>query len=773
MEKKQLRYSIIFFIILSIFSKISFSINQTNIWYFGNHAGLDFNSGSPVALTNGQIQTDEGCSSISDESGNLLFYTDGRTVWNKTHWSMPNGYGLMGGTSSTQSAIIIKKPGAAKIYYIFTANQAYNSQGIRYSEVNMQLDGGKGDVTIKNMLLQTPSTEKLTAVRHCNGVDIWIITHDWGTDVFRSFLVSSAGISPTSVTSSVGLVSSGNENNKIGYLKASPDGNKLASAIWGSEVNRFELFDFDKRTGVVSNAILFPCIPAGSGAYGVEFSPDGSKLYGAVLSPARIYQFNLCAGSNSAIANSGVLIGTSTAILAGALQIGPDNKIYMAKYASNSLGVINNPNEAGVACNYVDCGVSLGNRESSIGLPNFMSGYSTTSTATFFTFINCNRVLFTAPENSPSTCSGMNNPVTGVSWNFNDPASGLDNYSNSLNPTHLFPHAGTYHITMVMSYSCGIDTVKQDISILQNANFATLTNIDSNICLGQSVVLTSVGGEAYSWNTGENTSSIIVSPSVTYTYSVIVSNTVGCKDTLKQKIFVHEKPNVGIMGRDTICQGNPVVLKAYGGKSYKWNTGDTDAEIRIEPEKTALYSVMISNGFCSEAASLNVVVKETPEVNVSSPNSAETYTEFNASGGESYQWYPSEGLSCSTCPDPIASPAETTTYCLAVTGRNGCVDSSYVTATISVIYIPNAFSPDDNNINDVFKPKLKEVRNYQFLIFNRWGDKVFQTSNPDEGWNGYYKGNLCEQSSYVYKINFIDNERQAFHEYTGNVTLLR
>ena len=90
---------------------------------FWKEAGLDFNSGSPVALTNGQLNTTEGCTTISDKNGNLLFYTDGSVVYDKSHQVMPNGYGLLGHYSSTQSAIIVPKPNNPNLYYIFTVDQ--------------------------------------------------------------------------------------------------------------------------------------------------------------------------------------------------------------------------------------------------------------------------------------------------------------------------------------------------------------------------------------------------------------------------------------------------------------------------------------------------------------------------------------------------------------------------------------------------------------------------------------------------------------------------
>jgi hypothetical protein len=102
---------------------------EGNVWYFGENAGLDFNSGSPVALTDGMLNTDEGCASICDANGSLLFYTDGMTVYNRNHGIMPNGTGLLGHSSSTQSAIIVKKPMSNNLYYIFTVDYIGNTNG--------------------------------------------------------------------------------------------------------------------------------------------------------------------------------------------------------------------------------------------------------------------------------------------------------------------------------------------------------------------------------------------------------------------------------------------------------------------------------------------------------------------------------------------------------------------------------------------------------------------------------------------------------------------
>jgi len=142
----KLKPLLVYFLMAIFFSAMA--QNETNIWYFGQNAGLDFNSGPPVVITDGALNTGEGCSVISDEEGNLLFYTDGILVWDKTHTQMTNGYDLMGHISSSQSALIVSKPGTNTNYYIFTVDAQFGLNGLRYSEVDMTQRGGLGDVLV-------------------------------------------------------------------------------------------------------------------------------------------------------------------------------------------------------------------------------------------------------------------------------------------------------------------------------------------------------------------------------------------------------------------------------------------------------------------------------------------------------------------------------------------------------------------------------------------------------------------------------------------------
>ena len=224
---------------------VSHAQGEANIWYFGQNAGLDFNSGSPVALINGQLVTDEGCATISNSNGQLLFYTDGITVYNRNHVIMLNGTGLMGHPSSTQSATVVPMPGSNNLYYIFTTDNEHDPNGFRYSIVDMNLDGGNGAVTTtKNVLVYTPTIENLGITKHGNGQDYWIITHGWNSNNFIAYQLTSTGLNLTPIVTPIGQIITGSPTDYVaaGTIKISPSGSKLA---FTSVSDIAQLFNFN------------------------------------------------------------------------------------------------------------------------------------------------------------------------------------------------------------------------------------------------------------------------------------------------------------------------------------------------------------------------------------------------------------------------------------------------------------------------------------------------------------------------------------------------
>ena len=512
-----MRFRLLSLLLASMISmQAQFNNKETNIWYFGNYAGLDFNTTPPTILTNGALNTIEGCATICNASGNLLFYTDGINVYNASHTVMPNGSGLQGNSSSSQSAIIAKQPGSTNIYYIFTNSGPYG-MGMGYSIVDMSLASGQGSVTTKNFTLQTSSSEKLTSVKHCNGIDTWVIMHKWNSDEFCAYLLTAAGLNSVAVTSTIGTVHTLGSN-FAGCMKTSPNGKKLGLAIY--QMGNFELFDFNTATGAITNSLVLGSNI--SGAYGCEFSPDGTKFYGSTgMNPGNLYQWNLCAGSPSAIASSDVAIFNSTAGIA-AMQNAADGKIYIARFNQNFLGVINNPNALGTSCNYVDLGQSIQPKMTVWSIPNFICNFRNEAHPYTYT-LTCNTGSFTAPVIQSTAVCAASSSVINVKWNFGDPSS-ASNTSSLSNPSHVFTSAGTYTTKMIVEYDCGLpDTVSQTVQVISLAPTLSISGVFT-VCTNEKRTYTVSGANTYTWTGTNQTPTLQISTpssSTTLNYSVM------------------------------------------------------------------------------------------------------------------------------------------------------------------------------------------------------------------------------------------------------------
>ncbi|MFL5753347.1 MAG: gliding motility-associated C-terminal domain-containing protein [Bacteroidia bacterium] len=606
------------FLFLSIFwLGISLAQNQQNIWYFGDKAGLDFNSGVPVAVTNGQMFANEGCASICDNSGSLLFYTNGVDVWNKNHVIMPNGSGLTGNVSTTQAALIFPVPSNPSQYYIFTLASLAGSNGLRYSIVDMNLQNGAGDITItKNIALHNSCTEKMTAVQMCNG-NVWVIIHEWNTNNFRVYPVTSAGVGPA-IVSSVGTVHQGGSQpyfNSAGYLKVSKQCDRLALAI--RDVSTVEVFDFNKTTGIVSNPLSLSS-PGFNTLYGVEFSPDGSKLYVSSILGGSVFQYNLLAGSAASISASAVVVGTFTGYIA-ALQRAVDNKIYVAKEYSYTIGpsfidVIDNPNLSGVACNYISNAVSLSGKSSLGGLPNFpLIDVSDTSSVTV-----AGDTVICAGESTVLTALGAQN----YEWS--------DNLGNNA-VVIVFPVNTTKYT--VTSLGCGNDTAEITVNVDPLPDISIMAG-DSSVCPGEQVSLIAVTSfpVQYQWSGGgSNQQVLLVNPYTATDYYITVTSA-GCSnsDTIRITVakpaysdFEYEQIKVceSIIRFNNTSSGSDT---SSTGCSWSFGDGSQSDSCNVthnyDPGSYSVLLIENPNTACADSMLRIITVTETQPVVLNVPN---------------------------------------------------------------------------------------------------------------------------------------------------------
>lgn len=464
------------FFLIFLTSIISYSQGEANYWYFGENAGINFNTSTPTPLTDGKLNTREGCSSFSDASGNLLFYSDGTTVWNKNHTAMPNGTGLKGHPSSTQSAMIIPKPNSSTIFYIFTVGArvgGIGDYGFNYYTVDMTADGGLGDVIAGpedlSKLNSNNWSEKVAAIKGNECDTFWVVSYDFNN--FYAYKVSSTGVNSTAVISNAQYTS----GDKRGYLKISPDGKKLAIAHMADAT--MLLYDFNDITGEITNKIDLPLSGTANKPYGVEFSASSQKLYVNASNDyynnnnssennnpsnhfSTLFQFDVSLPSASEIAASRVIIDSQN-LYRGALQLGPNQKIYRALSKTYSdgipaLGVIESPDKNGLACNYQHASIPLAGNNSTQGLPPFIASLLLpVEIVDNFTFENLNNT-------SVNRCIGENYTLTPQNiqgtpmykWTFNNAV--ISNSATLNLPNLTKANEGSYYLEIDTTNDCGV-----------------------------------------------------------------------------------------------------------------------------------------------------------------------------------------------------------------------------------------------------------------------------------------------------------------------------
>jgi gliding motility-associated-like protein len=562
---------------------------EANIWYFGDSAGLDFNTDPPTALLGSQMLILEGCASIADSNGQLLFYTNGMTVWNKQHQVMSNGTGLHGGNSPVQGNIIVQKPGSNHEYYIFTSNDGTTINnavvyGLTYSIVDMNLSSGLGAVTTKNVLIADTVRQGMCAVKHGNTNSVWIVVSDRNnyTDTLRAFELSVNGVNSTPISSGVNFSTAVYE-----VLKFSRNGKRAIQRISSSQ---FLVFDFNDTLGTMD---LKYALNVQNYLFGLEFSPSGRYVYASMGgTPYNIVQFDLDAGGQSAVANSAVTMGNVPTL---GMQLAPNGKIYCARNNFDSIAVIHHPDSGGLACNYQRDGQYLGGRVGFQRFPQFVQS------------IFRPQLIF----QSEDTCELAETKfianvfyaeTDSIIWDFGDTAStSNDTIGDSV--THVFSNWGPFTVvaTAYVNYYEDSVLVHDTLTLTKNIFIHPLPIIDLGndtiLCEGDSLTIlnsNTVLNMQYLWSDSTTDEFIqIIEPD---TYWVQTSTICGVAfDTI---VIDSVLPAFVDLGDDSIlCVGDTVTLDGtVAGGYYLWQDNSTDSVFNAFT--TGTYTVA-SSGICN------------------------------------------------------------------------------------------------------------------------------------------------------------------------------
>ena len=498
---------------------------ENHQWIFGHNNGLNFNSGVPVFFQ-AALESREGAASVSDKDGNLLFYSNGNSVWDANHNVMPNGSGLLGNGSispmvpgsSTQGVAIVQFIDNRKKYYVFVLEAVENIifppyllAYLRYSVVDMSLNNGLGAVIAaqKNVIVDSAIGEQMYISRG-DGCNYWLIVHSLSQPVYKAFMIDVSGIHPPVVSQGI------YKNFLSGEMKLSSDETKIALTVHTTmdtmgNPGAIELGNFNKVTGVVSGVIPIDTLNLYD-KYGLSFSPDNSKLYSSNY-PSNLVQYDISSYPDAAaINNSKTVIATGG--FAG-MRIGPDQKIYIAPAWPGSIAYIariNDPDLAGTACNLdanalpmpaysffpngTEVGVNLG---SPVVVLNGADG----------TVHNTEEISLCPGDSIILSADGS---YTNFHWE-----------NGATERERMVKSAGIYWVTE--KQGCGI--IVDSFKVYQPDPVSGISESDTSLCAGASVILHAFSGmeSLYLWSNGSNTDTIIVAqPGV---YRIAITNNCG------------------------------------------------------------------------------------------------------------------------------------------------------------------------------------------------------------------------------------------------------
>jgi gliding motility-associated-like protein len=616
-----MRSKLLHIYIFSLLFQTGLSQSRNNIWYFGDKAGIDFNSANPIILTNGQLVHAEGIASISDQSGRLEFYTNGIKVWNADNQTMFNGNGLLGNNSTSQ-ILIVPKPGDCTKYYIFVPPTQGDEGFLSYNEVDMTKQNGLGEVVQKNVVVKTGGTERICATLKANNRDYWVVVQGSDDNKYYSYSVTDAGVNLTPVISSAGLSYFGAD--RVGVIKFSPSGNKMVVTN-GNGQKICQLFDFDIATGTVTNPIEL----AQFSTYGAEFSVNGNKLYTSSYDDYAVHQFSVDAGSAAAIVASKIELFFDPTLKGGAMQLATDGKIYVCKANKPFLDVINFPNNVGIACGFTVNGLNLLGRVGLAGMPNFIKAYSFAN--------NCGKLI---AQYEPQGC-GNNFKIT-LSAQFGQApyTYSLDGTNYQSSPVFLNQASGDK-----IAYAKDANQILKQVAIKildnQSINIKEI-KITQNLICGQkngsleveienglAPILYSLDG--INFQTNNSFTSLKDS-----TYIVTIKDQNGCTTNKSVTIIPLALPKI-YAGADTfVFIGNDAILKAIdlnnaGFSSYKWQPSYNIANPLLQSttalvDKDIEYTVIAKNTISGCETSDKIQIRVVTDADIYIPN---TFTPNN------------------------------------------------------------------------------------------------------------------------------------------------
>ncbi|MBZ0097737.1 MAG: gliding motility-associated C-terminal domain-containing protein, partial [Taibaiella sp.] len=351
-----------------------------------------------------------------------------------------------------------------------------------------------------------------------------------------------------------------------------------------------------------------------------------------------------------------------------------------------------------------------------------------------------------------------------------------------------------YTVTGVDSIGC---KATDNVTVTVNPLPAINAGEDVTACEGVPVQLNATGGVNYTWLPAAGLSCTncpdpVATLNNTTTYTVNGTDANGCTNIDAVTVNIINRQEVSYSRDDSICIGEEIELFATGGTHYTWSPADNlsnagGANTKASPASTTQYRVIIKQGDCFiDTGYATIFVFGPPEINAGPDQHLqggnEVRLETRSSNVATYEWTPADGLSCTGCANPVASPRRTTTYLVRVASAQGCTAEDdvtvYITCSGDQLFIANTFTPNNDGVNDLFFPQGKGLTTVQrFSVYSRWGELLFDRQNiplndATYGWDGTYKSEPLKPDVFVYVVRAVCEDGQPI-EIKGDISLIR
>lgn len=735
-------------------------------WTLGDSIGLNFKGEVPLNWSNSSMFANEGCTTMSDDNGNLMFYSNGVSVWNKDHQPMPNGSNLFGNLSASQGVVAVPYPGSKTKYILFT-NDAIEwtfFNGLRYNIIDMALDNGRGDIVAgqKNIWLAGMSSEMITAVQNDNGKDYWLITHEAFGDRFLVYEINSNGINTTPITIQAGPVIS----LATGAMKVSPNRKRLAITCNAGGARELLVMNFNPANGQLTNPISIGHSP-NIQIYGAEFSPDNSKVYFTTL--AELFQIDLSLGSQQAVINSKTSIASATSNRILGMQRSVDGNIYIASGFFGKLHKIDYPNVQGAGCGFLWEGQDLMSRQSRWGLPNFAVGIPR----------NLQKVSIVGPD---SVCQGeivqyqVTKIDTGdvIGWEILGNGILIQSMADSTG-TVQFNQSGAVAMIASRTTACGVS--RDTFSIVAKASPVVNFGPDTLLCNGENLMLNgAASGASHVWSNGSSSNAVLVQTTGLYWVQATALN--GC--TATDSILVDELiPNVATpqLGVDTsICEGYVMVLDPGVNQSLDFQWQDGSELSTLTASQQGLYTVAVTNE-CGDMGfdSLFLTMVPSPSFTLG--------TDQDICPGDSVDLFPGADYPYVHWQDSsngdVFQATQPGTYWCEVTNHNGCSARDSIELTpclfpagmreVALLEITAYPNPSSGQVNlAILKGGMMDQVNIS--VMNQLGQQVYES----EGYrtlSGPYHLHQIDLDQVEDGIYFIIVKTKSDMEYTARIMI--